>query len=115
MSTAVIAPQRTGTVEVDGRPIYFEYFGDGTRLFAELDANLPGYRAIRTPTLILAGEHDRVIPPHVQRKIGSILPDARFEVLPDAGHVVYLERPSEFFPRLRGFISGASRGESGDS
>jgi pimeloyl-ACP methyl ester carboxylesterase len=81
------------------------------RLFTDLDANLPGYRAIDVPTLILAGEHDRVIPPHVQRKITSILKNARFETLPGAGHVIYLEQPDVFFPRLREFMRfrGASR------
>lgn len=39
------------------------------RLFAELDANLPGYRAIKTPVLIMAGAEDRTIPPGVQKDL----------------------------------------------
>lgn len=69
--------------------------------FARLEENLPAYRAIRTPTLIMAGAEDRAIPAWVQRKIADILPHTRFVVVPDAGHVVYLEKPDLFFENLR--------------
>jgi len=69
--------------------------------FASLDANLPGYRAIRTPTLIMAGAEDRAIPPWVQRKIASVLPNAHFLEIPDSGHVVYLEKSDVFFDNLK--------------
>lgn len=68
---------------------------------AELDAKMPEYRAIRTPTLVLAAEDDRVVSPRVQQKIASILPNARFELIRDAGHVAYLEQPDRFFGALR--------------
>jgi len=71
------------------------------RLFAELDANLPGYRAIQTPTLIMAGAEDRTIPPWVQKKICKILPNSRFDLIEDSGHVVYLEQPGIFFGNLK--------------
>lgn len=73
--------------------------------FENLDANLAGYRAIRTPTLIMAGEQDRAIPPWVQRKITAILPCTRFDAVPECGHVVYLERPDLFFGRLTSFVN----------
>ena len=73
--------------------------------FAELDANLPGYRSIRTPTLVLAGAEDRVILPAVQRKIADVLPNSRFELIPDSGHVVYLEQTAVFFSWLRPFLA----------
>ncbi len=68
--------------------------------FAALDANLPAYRAIRTPTLVMAGAEDRAIPPWVQRKLTGILPAVRFELVEDCGHVVYLEKPDLFFGNL---------------
>lgn len=68
--------------------------------FAALDENLPQYRAIRTPTLVMAGAEDRAIPPWVQRKLTGILPNSRFEVVADSGHVVYLEKPDVFFGNL---------------
>lgn len=72
--------------------------------FARLEDQLPNYRAILTPTLVLAGDQDRVILPHVQRKITDILPESRFELIENSGHVVYLEQPDCFFGLLRGFL-----------
>jgi pimeloyl-ACP methyl ester carboxylesterase len=76
--------------------------------FASLDARLPGYRAIRTPTLIMAGAEDRAIPPWVQEKLMGILPAARFERVPDCGHVVYIEKPDLFFGNLLRFTRAKS-------
>ncbi|HWQ03221.1 MAG TPA: alpha/beta fold hydrolase, partial [Candidatus Nitrosotenuis sp.] len=45
------------------------------QLFADLDANLDAYRAIPTPTLIIAGADDRTIPWRVQKKLCDILPN----------------------------------------
>ena len=72
--------------------------------FAALDQNLPGYRAIATPTLLIVGEEDRVILPRVQRKICDSLPNTHLEVIDDAGHVVYLEKPDVFFTILKTFM-----------
>ena len=67
--------------------------------FAAIESRLPEYRAIATPALVLAAEHDRVVAPKVQQKIAAILPHSRFEIIPDAGHVAYLEKPDLFFGR----------------
>lgn len=72
--------------------------------FAALDERMPEFRAIATPALIIAGEEDRVMAPKVQKKIASILPKSRFELIADAGHVVYLEQPDRFFGLMRDFL-----------
>lgn len=71
--------------------------------FSMLDAILPDFALVRTPTLILAGGDDRVISWRVQRKICDILPSTRFEIVEGAGHVVYLERPAFFFGTMKAF------------
>jgi pimeloyl-ACP methyl ester carboxylesterase len=76
--------------------------------FAALDSQLPQYGAIRTPTLIMAGAEDRAIPAWVQRKLANILPNARFELVADSGHVVYLEKPDLFFSNLLNFAQAKS-------
>jgi 3-oxoadipate enol-lactonase len=76
--------------------------------FAGLDEALPQYRAIRTPALIMAGAEDRAIPPWVQEKLLGILPNARFELVEDSGHVVYLEKPNVFFGNLLKFTRAKS-------
>ena len=72
--------------------------------FEQLETNIKGYRRIKIPTLIMVGAEDRVILPPVQRKICDILPDTRFDMIPDAGHVVYLEKPKIFFEKLKSFM-----------
>ena len=72
--------------------------------FAALDDNMPGYRAVEAPTLIMAGAHDRAIPLWQQEKLADIFPNSRYELVPDSGHVVYLERPDIFFPALKRFM-----------
>lgn len=78
------------------------------RLFAALDGHLPGYRAIRTPTLIMAGAEDRAIPPWVQQKLTGILPHSRYEVVQDSGHCVYIEQPAVFFGNIKRFAKTRS-------
>jgi pimeloyl-ACP methyl ester carboxylesterase len=73
--------------------------------FAELDDNLTAYQAIQTPTLLLAGDQDRALPLWQQKKICEILPNTRFELIESSGHVVYLEKPEEFFSFLRRFFA----------
>ena len=91
---------------------FFDRYKDRTRalvrltqaqdpFFAALESRMPEYRAIETPALVIAAEDDRVISPKVQRKIAATLPNSRFELVPDSGHVVYLERPDVFFPLIR--------------
>jgi pimeloyl-ACP methyl ester carboxylesterase len=78
------------------------------RFFAKLEDHMSGSRAIETPTLILAGDRDRVILPRVQRKIADILPAPRFELIENSGHVVYLEQREIFFGLLKRFCRAKS-------
>jgi pimeloyl-ACP methyl ester carboxylesterase len=79
-----------------------------SRRHRAIAVDLPGYCAIQTPTLIMAGAEDRTIPPWVQRKICSILPHTRFELVEDSGHVVYLEKSDIFFGNLKKFMAAKS-------
>jgi pimeloyl-ACP methyl ester carboxylesterase len=75
--------------------------------FAALGENAASFAAIPCPVLVLAGAEDRAIPPSQQKKIPSVIPRAVYEEIPGAGHVVYLERPDVFWPRLRRFLDAA--------
>lgn len=46
---------------------------------------------IQTPTLILWGECDRLIPPETGKRLVSILPNAHLEIIKNCGHVVIHE------------------------
>jgi pimeloyl-ACP methyl ester carboxylesterase len=57
---------------------------------SDLDARL---NQLATPTLILAGENDAVVPSEHGRRIARQLRNAEFRVLPRAGHLAYEEFP----------------------
>lgn len=76
--------------------------------FAALDGNLAGYAAFPGPVLVVPGAEDRTIPPWVQRKLLGVFRDARWEPIEGSGHVVYLEKPDEFFAILRRFLEAKS-------
>lgn len=48
---------------------------------------------IKSPVLLLWGQQDRIVKPAEGRRIAAGLPNARFETLPDAGHLVMEEQP----------------------
>jgi len=76
--------------------------------FKNIDNDSDAYRNIKTPTLILTGEHDRAIPPWQQEKLLSIIPNSRQIILPGSGHMTYMERPDIFWPAVKSFFSSKS-------
>ncbi|MFO0727831.1 MAG: alpha/beta fold hydrolase [Myxococcota bacterium] len=51
--------------------------------------------ALKTPTLVITGDDDRIMPPRGSRRIAAVVPGARLVELEGAGHVFPLERPDE--------------------
>ena len=56
------------------------------------------------PTLVLTGDKDKMIPKEHSELIVERLPDAEFVVVPDAGHMVLLEKPAEVTAALTGLL-----------
>lgn len=50
---------------------------------------------VEAPTLILSGEHDRVVPPQNAALLAQKIPKSTVHVLPGAGHLFPLETPAE--------------------
>jgi pimeloyl-ACP methyl ester carboxylesterase len=76
--------------------------------FENIDNDPDAYRHILTPTLILTGDQDRAIPPWQQGKMLDILPNCRQVMLPETGHMTYMERPDIFWPTIRKFFAAKS-------
>jgi 3-oxoadipate enol-lactonase len=76
--------------------------------FANIDNDPDAYRGVATPTLIFTGEQDRALPPWQQRKLLDILPNARQIMVPESGHLTYLERPDVFWPAVKAFLQAKS-------
>ncbi len=53
-------------------------------------------RAIRTPTLLIVGEHDVITPPAMIEAFQKYLPNARIRRVAGSGHSVYFEKADEF-------------------
>lgn len=57
------------------------------------------------PILWIWGEEDASIPVEMGYAARDLFPEARFELVPDAGHSVYFERPQTFNRILDSFLS----------
>jgi pimeloyl-ACP methyl ester carboxylesterase len=56
------------------------------------------------PTLIVVGEEDAVTPPDAARRMAGAIPNARLLLVPGAGHLPPVERPSETSAALLEFL-----------
>ncbi len=64
---------------------------------------------IAAPTLLVAGEHDRVAPPETMDAMAHAIPGARLLTLRAAGHLPHLEQPDAFDEALVDFLRTARR------
>jgi 3-oxoadipate enol-lactonase len=62
--------------------------------------------AIRAPTLVVTGDDDRIIPSANSELLAQRIPDARLEIVGDAGHLFFLERPDRTIAVLENFLDG---------
>jgi pimeloyl-ACP methyl ester carboxylesterase len=58
---------------------------------------------IDTPTLVLSGELDIILPPRFGRSVAAGIPNARFEVMPGEAHQPFQEVPDEINARAEAF------------
>jgi pimeloyl-ACP methyl ester carboxylesterase len=59
---------------------------------------------VTIPVLVLTGEYDGLNPPSEGKKVADALPNAKFEVIPNAGHIAFFENPDKVFSLIDGFI-----------
>ncbi len=60
--------------------------------------------AILVPTMVLVGEKDIITPPELSEQLAALIKGARFEIIPDAGHIANLERPDAFNRAVEEFL-----------
>lgn len=60
---------------------------------------------INVPTLIIAGNRDRITLSEASEHMASALPKAQLEILEDCGHMAMMERHDEFNELLKGFLA----------
>jgi pimeloyl-ACP methyl ester carboxylesterase len=64
----------------------------------------------RVPTLVLTGDKDKMIPMEHSELLLERLPDAAYVVVPDAGHLVMLEKPDEVTEALTALLRRVGAG-----
>jgi pimeloyl-ACP methyl ester carboxylesterase len=69
------------------------------------------YLAAETPTLLVWGENDPMIPVAHGRAAHAAMPGSRLEVFPDAGHFPFNDDPVRFAAVLREFVAGTAPAE----
>ncbi len=62
---------------------------------------------IESPTLVIWGEHDRICPATIGRRIADLVPNARLVVIEGAAHNPMWERPDAFNQEVLEFLSSS--------
>ncbi|MFN9848394.1 MAG: alpha/beta fold hydrolase [Alphaproteobacteria bacterium] len=63
---------------------------------------------LKTPTLVLMGESDRIVPLVNGKFLARLIPNAQLETVP-GGHLFMVSRPAETVPVIRRFLAGADQ------
>ncbi|MGB5659734.1 MAG: alpha/beta fold hydrolase [Thermoanaerobaculia bacterium] len=85
-------------------PDFFRAFAQLVDAFRHLDITGRLDR-IRCPTLVMVGEQDALKLPSYSRVVADCIPDSELVVIPEAGHAVILEKPSEVNAALLDFLA----------
>lgn len=56
------------------------------------------------PTLLISGQHDRIIPPTLGQKAAALNPRILHQVMPQVGHFPMLEDPEGYLTLVRSFL-----------
>ncbi len=62
-------------------------------------------RGFSMPTLFIAGGEDTTFPPFIADALASLIPNAKVELVRDAGHSVYFQRPEIFNQMVDRFLA----------
>jgi pimeloyl-ACP methyl ester carboxylesterase len=60
---------------------------------------------IQIPTLVLWGDSDRIVTPAYGQAFAAAIPNARFIIVTDAGHLPHFEQPQATFAALDAFVA----------
>jgi poly(3-hydroxyalkanoate) depolymerase len=69
--------------------------------------SVPWLHSLRQPTLVLAGDDDRLMPLVNGRILAMLIPDAHLEIVRGGGHLFIVQRSSEVAPIITSFLTGA--------
>ena len=67
-------------------------------------SSLPFLPMLQQPTLILAGDRDRIVPLINAQILKTLIPNSRLQVIKGAGHLFFVSRADEKVPMIRNFL-----------
>jgi poly(3-hydroxyalkanoate) depolymerase len=70
--------------------------------------SLPWLHTVQAPTLIMAGECDPIVLRPNAELLRLCIPNARLEIVPEAGHLFLFDQPQDSAELLEAFLSDAS-------
>jgi pimeloyl-ACP methyl ester carboxylesterase len=65
---------------------------------------VPLVRQVRVPTLVITGDHDRIISAADSIRLADELPNAELVVIPECGHTPQEECPEQFLAAVKEFV-----------
>lgn len=78
-----------------------EFVVDGNLVSVEYANRLP---KLKMPTLITVGDHDEC-DPSISRTMQSLIPGSKLVVLPDSGHMTFVDQPGLFLRAVNEFLA----------
>ena len=96
-------------------PGYYEHFTPSPEVlrhfantgYGEFDY-VPKLARIRKPTLVVVGEYDQTTTPRAARVLHDGIRGSRLAVIPDAGHMSFVEQPEAYLQVVRMFLLNAA-------
>ncbi len=78
----------------DGIDVFHRGLSSFTGILGQRAAICPDLAAkIKSPTLLLWGDSDRIIPTKHSKRAVALIPDVRLEIIENCGHILQLEAP----------------------
>jgi len=74
---------------------------------ADLTSSTP---KINQPTLVLCGDQDIATPPDLGRALAQAIPNARFAIIENAGHLICIEQPAAMAEQMTKFFRAGNIG-----
>ena len=68
----------------------------------------PRLAGVRKPTLVVVGEHDQTTTPRAARVLHEGIAGSDLVVVPDAGHMSFVEQPDRYLEAVRTFLRAAA-------
>ncbi|EOV9528248.1 alpha/beta fold hydrolase [Bacillus cytotoxicus] len=78
-----------------------------TRMIRDREGDLPSteLRKIQTPTLLIWGEQDRVVPIQIGQRLHKDLPNSQFISYENTGHLLPEEKPEHIYEEIISFVA----------